>query len=538
MLFIVLIVVTWIPPILGLGALLRYGGDPYLRRAVTGMLGLGVLALGGMVLNFGLPLSPPVATVAWLTGTVVFWLRRRWLSEGVSRIEVLGSALALAAIVALMQPPWRLYDAGLYYLQAVRWASEQPIAIGVVNLYGPLAYNNCWFVLSALLEHSFASDGASAYFVNILPMLFAACGASAAAARLLRGDNSFSNIAMIAVILPVAHATEGIGAQAPDQALTVIVPFTLVLLARALEPNDGDAVAAMLLGVFAVTIKVSAAPLLLGGAVALARRRNALGRKRLLALTGLLSLCAGLWALRSVLLSGCVVYPAASTCINSLRWTPSPAQVQEEARWIYADARQPGLTPDQVLGSWAWLPAWLEATLSRLDYLILGVMITCALAAMWATRRALTAPLAITISVTLGGILYWFALAPNPRFALGFLFSAALLPFAFAASRVPAAPSRAFRVGTIAAALLMAAVLVFASGVLRIAVLRPWPIPVVARPQLPLTYTSEMATESGLRVSVPVKGDQCWANPVPCTPRFDPKLARDWAFVPADQLEP
>ncbi len=87
MILLALITVTWIPAILGFGALLDYQGFPGLRRAVTGLLGLGVLSVLGTCLNFLIPLSPAVSAVVWLVGSVLAWRRRAWLLEGLGRWE-------------------------------------------------------------------------------------------------------------------------------------------------------------------------------------------------------------------------------------------------------------------------------------------------------------------------------------------------------------------------------------------------------------------------------------------------------------------
>ncbi len=233
-------------------------------------------------------------------------------------------AITLVALLLLMQTPAQHYDSGLYYLQAMRWITGRRVEIGVVNLHFRLALNDTWFVLSALLEHPLAID-TSTYFVNLLPMLFAAAGASGALGRLLGGDRSFSNLALALVLVPLGFATIGLGAQQADRVLTFLIPFTLALWARALEagqPFAAEARAAALLSLFAALLKVSAFPLAAGGVLVLALHRGAMDRRFRVGLLGLAALAVVPWLLRSVLHSGCLVYPAAATCFNGLRWSP------------------------------------------------------------------------------------------------------------------------------------------------------------------------------------------------------------------------
>lgn len=540
MVFIALAVLGWIPSVLGYGALLRYAGSPLLRRAVSGMLGLGVLATIGTLLHFATPLSPFVSGCVWAGGVAVFVWRRRWLAAGISTAEIVAAALGLLVFVFLTQPPWRLYDAGLYYLQAVRWTTDYPLQIGLVNLHSRLAYNSAWFVVSAVLEHPFATRG-SAWIVNILPMVFATAAAGVGFGRIVQGERSFPNVALAMLLLPIAHSAEGLGAHALDQALTVMIPLVLVLWARALQSDDefrGEGPAAALLSVFVVMIKVSAAPLAIGAVVALALmlRRGALPVRTAVKIGATGGVAVAAWCARSVLLSGCLVYPVVSSCITGLRWAQEREAVEREVRWIYSWARQPNATPEVVLASWDWLTRWVWSTLNRYDYLILFMLIVVGLiAAAVNARRAARVPFALPYAIAVGGTGFWFLTAPDPRFALGFLFSLAILPIALGLSGLSLAPVGRWAV--VLTIVLAGAYMTKATGVLRLALRRPWPVAVVGWPPLPITNVVTRATASGYFVDIPVKGDQCWANPPPCTPSFDPALARDWALVNERELE-
>src|SRR5512144_681838 len=61
------------------------------------------------------------------------------------------------------------------------------------------------------------------------------------------------------------------------------------------------------------------------------------------------------WAIRSVLLSGCLVYPVAATCFPSLPWSVPLPRVREEAVWIGSWARTE--TVDPPVGT-RWLVPW------------------------------------------------------------------------------------------------------------------------------------------------------------------------------------
>ncbi|BDG06198.1 LIC_10190 family membrane protein [Anaeromyxobacter oryzae] len=531
MICILLTVLAWIPSVLGYGALLRCG-DAGLRRSVSGVLGLGVLAALGILLHFVVPLAPVVSACAWVLGLSLFWWRRAWLLEGLSRVELLGTVAAVLACLLLMQSPTRHYDAGLYWLQTVKWIGERRIEIGLANLHGRLAFNGTWFVLSAMLEHPLAA-GRSAFFVTILPIAFASAGAVVAMQRLVDGDRTFANLVLAALVIPIAHATEGLGAQASDHALTIFIPLALALWARALEPARefaAEAYPAALLSIFAATIKISAAPLVVGGALIVLARRASVGRRWLAGMGAAIGVAVVPWIVRSFLLSGCAVYPVAATCVDALPWAVRRSDVRTLARWIYSWARRPGLSPDQVLGNWAWVEPWTARVLERPDHRALAVLIALGLATAVASARWASRAFVVTFGIALGGVAFWFLSAPDARFAFGFLFSVALLPLAFALSRGPILSDAATR-GALCVALVWCGVYALqTTGVYDRAVNRTWQLPVAAWPDLPTAVATRKVAESGYEVTVPVAGDQCWANPLPCAPQLDPRLRRDWAL--------
>lgn len=309
------------------------------------------------------------------------------------------------------------------------------------------------------------------------------------------GDASFPNLALALLVLPLANSTAGLGSQGPDQALAIIIPFALVLWVRALESPErmaAEAPAETVVSFFAATINISAAPLAAGAVLLVALHRKSFGARWPAAVA--------LGLLRSVVLSGCLVYPLAATCLSSLPWTPAPAEVKGLARMILAWAR----TPAQVLASWHWLPGWwARSVVHSLDYFTLSLLIAAGILAGAATvlwSRGGARSFLTTFALAACGALFWFLSAPDPRFGLGFLHALALVLVGAACSFVST------------------------TGVYRFASLRPWPIPLLQWPAIPIARTEARTTDSGFEVNVPVEGADCMAAELPCTPLFDRSL--------------
>lgn len=527
----ILTVLFWIPAIVGLGSLLRYEGERALRIPIAGMLGLLVLAVAAVTLNFAVALGPAVSLAAWAAGTALLVRHRRWLREGLSPWDC-GVALAsLPLLVLLTHAP--SYDAGLYYIQSVKWAAERRIEVGLGNLHVRLAMNSVWFPMSALLEHPLAA-GRSKDFVSFLPAVLGIAAASAGARTFLAGDRRFSNLFLAATILPVASGAFAFGSQSPDQVLGILSFVVLALWARALEPGGAfaaEAHAALLLALLGTLVKLSGAPLVVGGVtIALARRRD-LDPAWLRRAAVPASLAVSVWAARSVLLSGCLLLPVAGTCIPGLPWGLPPERVEGLSRAIAAWARSPGSGPEAALGGWGWLEAWAERAWAAAETRALAVAIAGGAVAWASAARRTTAALAGPFLVAALGTALWFFSAPDPRFALGYLYALALLPIAFAAARAGAAARTAVRAAMVALVLAASAYVLHATDSFVVANAVRRFVPVAGWPPLPVAPVAARITAGGYRASVPLRDDRCWAVPIPCTPELDERLGRTWALV-------
>jgi hypothetical protein len=532
-----LVALTWVPAILGLGALVRHRGDAALRPGLAGFFGLGAAGAIATAINFALPVSSGVSAAIWVLGAVLFVLRRRWLFEEWQHRDGLGLALLLAAACRLMRQPLFHYDTGLYHLQSLKWITETSIQPGIANIHYRLGFNSLWTAAAAALEHPLAS-GRSPFFLNQLPILFAGQPALVALRRLVRGDRSFANLMLAGAVLPMASATFGLGGLYVDYTASIVVYLALAMWARAWSAGEGfadEATPAALLSVLAALLKLSAAPVAAVALVLLVARRRALNARWWMRMAVPTAVAVLPWLARGTLLSGCFAFPERMTCIDALPWAVPEAKTRSVAAWVQAWARNPGSLAG---GGWEWLREWPDRILR--DYpeahLLLGAaglgVVLCAVRRRRWPREAVCVLLA-----ALACAIYWFVSAPEPRFALGVLFALSLAPvLAALAGSGKLLEGRAAR-GLVAATLLVTSVgLVIAlDGHERTGMryhLAAWTPPPAEWPETPIAYVKPRTTASGVPVLVPDGGESCGASPIPCTPdqEFDPSLAFDGYF--------
>ena len=234
----------------------------------------------------------------------------------------------------------------------------------------------------------------------------------------------------------------------------MLVTFLVIYLILDYFENESDTIllkVAAVLSAFAVTIKMSAAPLFPLVMILLVARgfrreptsdlkaSGGRGRRRflpaLLSLAPIIPICLvlGLWVARGICLSGCIAYPAKIGCFSRLEWTVPGNRVAEENDWVRGWARDPGPRARETLSDWKWLQPWLKKHVPREKLMLM--LLFCGIVLMAASIRrgdrglAKISPILIPALICATGITFWFIAAPDPRFGYGFLFSFVLLVF-------------------------------------------------------------------------------------------------------------
>ncbi|HSD11245.1 MAG TPA: hypothetical protein VLF14_09685 [Candidatus Binatia bacterium] len=423
-------------------------------------------------------------------------------------------------------------DTGLYHGQAIRWIEELGVVPGLGNLHARFAIDSVWFVLEALFGFSSLGFGplhALNGWLSLCLISFLFLGVN----ELLVGRRSASGWAkliLLACWLPLVAGF--ISSPTPDLAVTVVLWLAFLLAYDAAEDEGSIALhewapVLAVIATFAVLIKVSAAPaMLLTIPVLVGAWRS--GKPRALLVAALIAAMVIPLELRQLVLSGYPLFPLPDLDPFDFDWQMPRAAVLNIAGWIRSWARMPGRRPEEVLQMqlWEWLPSWIERLRNADRVLLIAIPLAASvLGARRLLRGRFTRPTPrLWVDATLAaGVAYWFVLAPDPRFGLGFfpVLGAVLVARVLAPglARLPAA----------AISMALGAVLVAEVGTLyrshpaaiaslAVRVLRPAPYRV---------EPTEEAKGTNFTVLIPRRGDCCWYDPFPCTPyRPDANLER------------
>jgi len=558
MLAIIVGSLVWLPALIGWGTptfgihkyLLGVDKTPALEVGEV-LLGLAIVANLAVLVNFVVPLNAEIVVImlglGW--GLWVWWVWRYGLPRFTVGQIIVGSVLALGAAF-IAASPITDYDTGLYHLQALSWLKQSATPFGLANLHGRLGFNSLWLPLAAVVDLPFgATVSLSAVLVAALlvwgwSVLVAAAVVQWVTTAKPGGHTLFLALAPVAFMSTVLMKF----IPSPSADLPVfLLTFILVALALQADPASPNFLYHLWIvavgTLWAVTLKLSAVPLLLLPLVLwikqLRQRASSLSRKflRLSALSVLLLL--GPWLARSLVLSGCFVYPVNATCIHTLPWTPSPSQVTNEAESIQSWARAPGLNAKAVLANWNWLGNWSKAMLGGheepravLSLIGLGVCLLCSVRYKRSPEFLTVAFLPLDMIVVIGvGVCYWFITAPNLRFGGGYLWALCCLILSAAIHHLTL--SRQFTqrlvwqavhivfitiIGIVMVFGLMLTFYVTLSNIETYSQIWLYPS------SIPTVPVEVKRTAIDFLINVPRTTDQCWATPLPCTPYFNEQL--------------
>jgi len=339
--------------------------------------------------------------------------------------------------------PAQDYDLGLYHASAVRYAVDYGTVTGLANLQSRLGGGDAHLLLVAFLEHGPWAGAASHLVGGLLVSLLAL----EIATRAVSGRRGSFARRLALLLAPAAITVVGVGPAyrlaSPnlDLAAFVLVAVGAVYLAECAEDGVRPTPALASLSAFtaaAVTRPQYFLPALVTAAVVVV----ALRRPRVvIAVCGVPAVLAGAWLVRQTLLSGYPFFPATFVRLP-VGWRVPLANVQAQNRWTDAWARWPGQTPDVVNASWHWLSVWAHRRVRDFDVMAPAALLAAlppALLVRGGARASRAKPLLAAAAPSLALLVGWFAVAPDPRFALAPLW---LVPAALAAWALPATGDR------------------------------------------------------------------------------------------------
>ncbi len=441
----------------------------------AGLIGWAAVRLLQKVLNYegGAPVPVTVQWLAWLAAltcifsflslvmplgfaaqvivlalsllALVFWARPHpiTVSRFVSQLQrqpapvmvLLAIAAATVLILAVAKP--ENFDTGLYHAQAIHWIETYPAVPGLANFASRLGFNSSWLLTQALF--SFAFLGIQSFHLNTSVLCLAAVFYFGAGVRSLWKGSHRTSDWMRALFFPLifyvlSSEVSSPGNDAPVAVITWIVAAEwLSFLEDGWPERDLRPVLLTLISVYAVTMKLSAIPLVLIGGVVRGRSLLRHNWRATLAAAGLGVLFLIPWMARSVVLTGYLVYPVPAVDLFAVDWKIPAGDVRDTAEVIRDWAYLPRQDVQRVesLSFRALTAEWFaNQTANRRGILLIDLAAPfgfLGLALVGKLRPFLLRLFKSTWPVwlmTYAGLGYWFFSAPDFRFGEGFILTA------------------------------------------------------------------------------------------------------------------
>ena len=536
----------WAVSITGYGSILiwlfrDYKFSKNIRIAVFGILGLAILTVMGNIFNFFIPLNLIFSTVVTAIGVILFGINFKKIIDGFSKYELI-FLIVLIAYLTFVPFNWANFnDTGIYHLQSMKWLHESRTPLGLANLHGRLGFNSSWFTVAAIVDWPVLLKESPLFIINAMVMFFTGSAIFLTFKKTILDKISFSDYFLIFMLIAWFGKTPfNMASPAPDLPVMLLILFIVYLVICAVEKIEHFRVIifiAIIYSVFALTIKLSALPFVLGLFILLLCMEIYKRKKHLdivsdtkvywYKLIVSSSIIVVPWIVRNIFLSGCIVYPVSFTRFGNLKWVAKLSQVKSEMAWIRSWARKPSTPSKEVLSDWNWFQPWFRGFL-RSERLFFGILfagiILIFLCLIFNRKKILldNKKFVIPLIITILAVVYWFITAPDLRFGYGFLFSLVLLMFSFGFYHINVAfinwnIKKIFLLLILIFFLFRTVPLIINTNSINRSFSTNW-LPMVS------IEVEERKTKEGSTIYVPAEGDQSWYGPLPITPNFNPEI--------------
>lgn len=319
------------------------------------------------------------------------------------------------------------YDTDLYHAQSIRWIEEYGVVPGLGNLHVRFAYNSSVFALSALYSMKFllgqSLHAISGFFALLLSICVLDIMGSWKEKRF-----RLSDFARIAAIYYLTMICDEVVSPASDYVIMCTIFYLVIqwlsLLEASGEKRESIVPYALLCvgGVFAVSLKLTAGLILILVIKPAYRLIKEKRWKEIALYIGMGILVILPWLVRTVMISGYLLYPFPALDLFDVDWkidaaaaALDSAEIKTWGRAIY-DASKVGMP------IWEWFPNWFQTTLSGTEKLLIladvGALFVLAVIAIWQICRKRWDELdfLLVMAAVASSYLFWQISAPLMRY--------------------------------------------------------------------------------------------------------------------------
>lgn len=321
-------------------------------------------------------------------------------------------------------------DTDGYHAQSIRWIEEYGAVKGSGNFYHRLAYNSAFMCFQALFSWAFLINQ-SMHVGNAYLCMAVGCYALATISFFkgtgMRGSDTFK----IMILLYLCRKSI-VGILASPNTDTFVLVLILYILTKWCEYNENGVSRSeaygnlCLLGVFALTVKLSAAIILLLTVRPAIELLSAKKWRAIVMYIGIGFFILVPFLCRNVIISGYLIYPYVSLDLFDVDWKMLPYSVDFDRKEIMAYGRGIYEISRYDVGITQWFPIWWGCQPVWIKVLLVTNVIllpVCLLMCVKKLREKDRGVYDVYIGMTvMAQFLYWMLTAPLIRYGMVFLF--------------------------------------------------------------------------------------------------------------------
>lgn len=414
---------------------------PNMHFSITCLTGCVVIAAFYSVISFFLPIGNISMQIPLFAPVIILLLSLKKInfqflwSEFCRLIVALKLLLTLATALILIMSSWYIShpDSLEYHLPIIKWIEEFRIVPGIANLNPRLGFQSLWFVLSAVLSYNFLGTGSYIYLNSTIIIWFITFVIHQINKALTLQHNARAILWITLLLLSFLSYTQirlTVTSPSPDfiVAIYLLAVFFLLLNSPDLDPS-ATPMLVIILSFFAVTIKLSALPILLPGTFILFKMISRKQVKKLIGPAIIILVLSVSFLTRNLITSGFLLYPSTFPDIVTKEWKTNKHETDLQATYVTTYARTESGFSKQAIAETkkmrisTWLPIWWHQR-SIPDKLILMLLLPALVfLPLYVIKkgRNIAKIQVVCILSSLTGVLFWFVMASHPRFGFGFI---------------------------------------------------------------------------------------------------------------------
>ena len=429
----------------------RLEPGPQFHACVTCFIGLAGIMTISSLLSLFMPLGgyevqllliAPCILYAWLKPTQGLITNLRNQLAGLSPVLILLLFTLVILLLLLSTSPINHEDTLAYHAQIIQWIEKYRAVPGIANLHIRYGLQSSWFVGCAVFGFRFVGTNALSFLNSVVLLWFFIFIISQLNKSFSHKRNTLYGFGWVAILLLSLWSYSQVrltATSATPDFITILycwLCFYLLFNGTSNQLSARNFSLLIILGAFTITMKLSAIPVIILSLYS-AYKLFVMKNFRAVLISLLISIAVLLpFIARNIITSGYPVFPSRFPDITNTDWKLSTEKVIFVQKYITAYARtQSGADTESINKSLSmnmreWVPGWWKnQSLADKSIIILLILSFCLL--LIRIRAILTSPgyVKAALVTALGGILFWFIQAPDPRFGFGFMLSLMIITF-------------------------------------------------------------------------------------------------------------